>query len=116
MGSTLLKGDTHQQQHRNEVDIVRGDELAQILKIMKKNPSALWLKMKDYRQTLKSLVTLEARTDDTRTSTQRGIMIHTPLPNHVIDNDGVRVLQQARQFHGNLGKPHARAAKDLHSI
>ena len=43
-------------------------------------------------------------------------MIHTPLPNHVIDNDGVRVLQQAGQFHGNLGEPHSRTAEDLNSI
>lgn len=35
-------------------------------------------------------------------------------PDYVIDDDGVRVLQQARQFHWNLSKPHARAAKDLH--
>lgn len=43
------------------------------------------------------------------------MMIHAALPNHMIDNDGVRVLQQARQFHGNLSKPHASAAKDLNS-
>lgn len=57
------------------------------------------------------MIILEEQTDNTWTSTQRGIMIH--LPNRVIDNDGVRVLQQARQFHGNLSKPHARTAKDL---
>lgn len=49
----------------------------------------------------------------TQTHTERGIVIYTPLPNHVIDNDGVRVLQQARQFHGNLREPHARTAEDL---
>lgn len=49
-------------------------------------------------------------------NTDGGITIHTPLPNDVIDNDGVRVLQQARQFHGNFREPHARTAKDLRSI
>lgn len=36
--------------------------------------------------------------------------------NHVIDNDGVRVLKQPSQFHGNLREPHARTAKDLSEI
>lgn len=49
-------------------------------------------------------------------SATRGRIIHTTLPNDVIDNDGVRVLQQARQFHGNLREPHAMTAKDLNSI
>ena len=44
------------------------------------------------------------------------IMIHTLLPNHVIDDDRVRVLQQACQFHGNLRELHARTAEDLNSI
>lgn len=35
-------------------------------------------------------------------------------PDYVIDDDGVWVLQQACQFHWNLSKSHARAAKDLH--
>lgn len=47
------------------------------------------------------------------TNTEKGIMINIPLPNHVIDNDGVRVLQKAGQFHGNLREPHARTAEDL---
>lgn len=38
---------------------------------------------------------------------------NTPLPDGVIDNDGVRVLQQTCQFHGYLSEPHARASKDL---
>lgn len=36
--------------------------------------------------------------------------------NDVIDNNGVRVLQQARQFHGNLREPHAWTAEDLDRI
>lgn len=35
------------------------------------------------------------------------------LPDHVVDNDGVRVLQEAGQLHGNLREPHARTAEDL---
>lgn len=38
---------------------------------------------------------------------------HTPLPDCVIDYDWVRMLQQTRQFHRNLSKPHARTAEDL---
>lgn len=51
-----------------------------------------------------------------RCNKHRERIIHTPLPNHVIDNDGVRVLQQAGQFHGNLREPHARTGKDLNNI
>lgn len=36
--------------------------------------------------------------------------------NHVIDNDGVRVLQQACQLHGNVGEPHARTAENLSEV
>lgn len=43
-------------------------------------------------------------------------MIQAPLPNDVIDNNGVRVLQQACQFHGNLREPHAWTAEDLDRI
>lgn len=39
--------------------------------------------------------------------------VHT---NHVIDDDGVRVLQQACQFHGNLRELHARTAEDLSEV
>lgn len=42
--------------------------------------------------------------------------MHITLPNDVIDNDGIRVLQQTRQFHGNLREPHPMTAKDLNSI
>lgn len=38
---------------------------------------------------------------------------NTPLPDGVIDNNGVGVLQQTCQFHGYLSEPHARASKDL---
>lgn len=44
----------------------------------------------------------------------KGDEIITAVPDDVVDDDGVRVLQQASQFHWNLCKPHARAAKDLH--
>lgn len=43
-------------------------------------------------------------------------MIHAPLPNDMIDNNGVRMLQQACQLHGNLREPHAWTAKDLDRI
>lgn len=39
--------------------------------------------------------------------------IHT---NDVIDNNGVRVLQQTRQLHGNLREPHSWTAEDLSEI
>lgn len=45
---------------------------------------------------------------------RKGDEISAAVPDDVVDDDGVRVLQQACQFHWNLGKPHARAAKDLH--
>ena len=43
-------------------------------------------------------------------------MSHTPIPDDVIDDNGVGVLQQAGQFHGNLREPHAGTAEDLSSI
>lgn len=43
----------------------------------------------------------------------RDFRINVPLPDDVIDNDWVRVVQQARQFHGNIRELHAWTAKDL---
>lgn len=40
---------------------------------------------------------------------------HTYLPDGVIDDYGVGVLQQASQFHGNFSESHATTAKDLNS-
>lgn len=40
---------------------------------------------------------------------------HAHPPDGVIDDYGVRVLQQARQFHGDFSKSHAATAKDLNS-
>lgn len=37
------------------------------------------------------------------------------VPDGVIDDYGVGMLQQARQFHGNFSKSHASTAKDLNS-
>lgn len=41
--------------------------------------------------------------------------IRARIPDGVIDDDGVGMLQQARQFHGNFSKSHASTAKDLNS-
>lgn len=41
--------------------------------------------------------------------------IHAGIPDGVIDDYGVGMLQQARQFHGNFSKSHASTAKDLNS-
>lgn len=41
--------------------------------------------------------------------------IHAGIPDGVIDDYGVGMLQQACQFHGNFSKSHASTAKDLNS-
>lgn len=41
--------------------------------------------------------------------------IGAPLPDGVIDDYGVGMLQQARQLHRNFSKSHASTAKDLSS-
>lgn len=58
--------------------------------------------------------------ESTHTEVKRNIWLylrdrHTCIPDCVIDDYGVGMLQQTRQFHGNFSKSHASTAKDLNS-